>query len=145
MSAAAWLPGAVRFSCQRGCVRCCNQDGRVYLTEDDVRRAAKFTGMTRKAFEAKYVYRTRHEIRLRKPRAKQCHFLEEGGCGIHPAKPLQCRTFPFWPEIVERKITWLRTARYCPGIGKGELIQIGDALEIANEQRQAHPNLYKNI
>jgi uncharacterized protein len=135
---------AVRFQCQPGCIKCCDQDGFVYLSEDDIQRAAKFTGMTPKKFEARYVYRTKFQRRLRKPPDKQCPFLEKNGCSIHPAKPTQCRTFPFWPEIVERKITWNRTAKYCPGIGKGDLIQIGSAMEVAEEQRRAYPELYED-
>ena len=134
---------AIRFTCQQGCTNCCEQDGYVYLTEKDLLRAAKFTGMSARAFEARYVYRTRHQMRFRKPRTKQCPFLEGHGCGIHPGKPTQCRTFPFWPETVERKADWNRTARYCPGIGQGPLIQIGTAMEVAEEQRQAYLELYK--
>ena len=93
----------LRFACQRGCINCCNQSGFVYLTENDLSKAAKFTGMSRRAFEKKYVYRTAHELRLRKPRDKQCPFLLDHGCSIHPAKPTQCRTFPFWPELVENR------------------------------------------
>lgn len=133
----------LRFTCQPGCTKCCDQDGYVYLSEDDICRAAKFVNLSPAAFEARYIYRTRHQRRFRKPRAKQCPFLESNGCSIHPAKPTQCRTFPFWPEIVERRDTWARTARYCPGIGKGELIQIGSAMEIAEQQRRAYPELYK--
>jgi Fe-S-cluster containining protein len=133
---------SVRFVCQPGCIKCCDQDGYVYLTEEDLIRAAEFTGISAAAFEKKYVYRTRNEMRFRKPRQKQCPFLEGHGCGIHPAKPTQCRTFPFWPELVERRLAWNRTARYCPGIGKGPLIQIGSAMEMAEEQRQAYPNMY---
>jgi hypothetical protein len=133
----------LRFACQRGCINCCNMEGWVYLTEDDLKRAAKFTGMSAKAFESKYVYRTRHQMRLRKPPEKQCSFLQEHGCSIHPAKPTQCRTFPFWPELVERRTAWNRTGRYCPGIGKGPLIQIGTAMEIAEEQRKAYPRMYE--
>jgi len=134
---------SVRFTCQRGCINCCNQQGFVYLTEDDVKRIAKFTGMTRRAFEAKYIYRTRHQRRFRKPSDKQCPFLVDHGCSIHPAKPTQCRTFPFWPELVAHPKEWNRTARFCPGIGKGPLIQIGSALEMADEQRKAYPEMYK--
>jgi uncharacterized protein len=133
---------SLRFACQPGCTKCCHQEGYVYLTEDDLLRAAAFTGMTPVAFEARYVYRTRHEMRFRKPRNKQCPFLEDHGCAIHAANPTQCRTFPFWPELVERKAAWNRTARYCPGIGKGPLIQIGSAMEIAEEQRRAYPEMY---
>src|SRR5215469_10812024 len=108
----------LRFACQRGCINCCDQDGYVYLTEEDVNRAAKFVGASTKVFEKKYVYRTAHQIRFRKPRKKQCPFLESGGCAIHPVKPTQCRTFPFWPELVENRDEWDRAARFCPGIGK---------------------------
>lgn len=134
----------LRFTCQPGCTKCCDQHGYVYLSEDDIRRAAEFVGMSPQAFEEKYIYRTRHQRRFRKPREKQCPFLESNGCSIHPAKPTQCRTFPFWPEIVENRAAWNRTARYCPGIGKGELIQIGSAMEIAEEQRRAYPELYQD-
>ncbi len=51
----------LRFTCQPGCTNCCDQDGYVYLSEDDLKRAAKFVGMSAKAFEARYVYRTRHQ------------------------------------------------------------------------------------
>lgn len=134
---------SLRFECQPGCIRCCDTEGYVYLSETDLLRAAKFVGMKAADFEAKYVYRTRYQRRFRKPRKKQCPFLEDTGCSIHPAKPTQCRTFPFWPEIVERRATWLKAGKSCPGIGKGELIQIGTAMEIAGEQRAAYPELYK--
>jgi len=133
----------LRFACQRGCVNCCNQSGFVYLTEGDLDRAAKFTGMSKRGFERKYVYRTRHQMRFRKPREKQCPFLVDDGCSIHPAKPTQCRTFPFWPELVEDRAEWKRASRFCPGIGRGPLIQIGTAMEIADEQRRAYPSMYR--
>jgi uncharacterized protein len=133
----------LRFECQRGCINCCNQSGFVYLTEDDLTRVAKFTRMSRRAFEKRYVYRTRRQLRFRKPRDKQCPFLLENGCSIHPAKPTQCRTFPFWPELVENRAEWKDASRFCPGIGKGPLIQIGTAMEIAEQQRAAYPEMYK--
>jgi Fe-S-cluster containining protein len=134
----------LRFECQRGCINCCDQQGFVYLSEDDLTAAAKFVGLTRLRFEKKFVYRTRNFLRLRKPRNSQCHFLLEGGCAIHPAKPTQCRVFPFWPELVEDRKSWNETAKYCPGIGTGPLIQIGTALEIAEEMKSAYPEMYRN-
>jgi Fe-S-cluster containining protein len=133
----------LRFACQRGCTRCCEVTGYVYLTESDLRNAARYLGMTPAAFERRYVYRTRHLLRLRKPRGSQCHFLVGGGCSIHPAKPTQCRLFPFWPELVESRTEWVQTAKMCPGIGTGPLIQIGTALETASEMERAYPAMYK--
>ncbi len=132
----------VRFTCQPGCTNCCNMQGFVYLTEQDLKRAAAFLGVDAREFETRYVYRTAHQTRFRKPPEKQCPFLGESGCNIHPAKPTQCRTFPFWPELVESRSEWKRTARYCPGMGKGPLIQIGTAMERAEEQRKAYPDMY---
>ena len=134
----------LRFECQPGCTECCTQQGFVYLTEDDISRAAHFLGMASAAFERQYVYRTRNLRRLRMPRVARCHFLREGGCSIHPAKPTQCRIFPFWPELLKSKRQWRKTARYCPGIGKGNLIQIETARGLAEQMRQAHPGLYGN-
>jgi len=90
------------------------------------------------------VYRTRNRLRLRVPRDASCHFLTDGGCSIHPAKPVQCRIFPFWPELVESRREWNKTARaYCPGIGQGPLVQIAEARVQAEEMRQAFPALYE--
>ena len=132
----------LRFACQPGCIKCCEQKGFVYLTEADLERAAAFLGMAAADFERKYVYRTRNKLRLRVPRDSQCTFLRPDGCSIHPAKPTQCRIFPFWPELVEDRNAWKETGNWCPGIGKGELIQIGAACEVANEMRTAYPHMY---
>jgi uncharacterized protein len=133
---------AARFECQPGCTACCEQKGFVYLTEADVRRAADFLCMTAEEFGQRYVYRTRHLNRLRKPRGAQCPFLRGQGCSIHPAKPTQCRIFPFWPEMVEDSREWRGTAARCPGIGKGELVQIQAMKQQAAEMRAAYPRLY---
>ena len=134
---------ALRFECQPGCTACCTQRGFVYLTESDLARAAEFLGMTAAAFERQYVYRTSKRMRLRVPREAQCHFLREGGCSIHAAKPTQCRIFPFWPELVESRREWKKTARYCPGMGKGPLVQIEAAQAQAREMREAYPEMYE--
>jgi hypothetical protein len=103
---------------------------------------AAFLGLTPGAFERKFVYRTKNRARLRIPRDANCHFLFAGGCSIHAAKPTQCRIFPFWPELVESRREWRKTARYCPGMGKGPLVQIENARAQAREMREAYPGLY---
>ena len=134
----------LHFSCVKGCTNCCDQKGFVYLSETDLHKAAKFTRLSVEEFESKYVYRTKHLIRLRKPQNSQCHFLIDGGCAIHPAKPTQCRLFPFWPELVENREGWASAAQYCPGIGQGPLIQIGTAVETAQEMKTAYPFDYED-
>lgn len=133
----------IRFTCQPGCTKCCEVSGYVYLSEDDLPNAAAYLGLTPTDFEEKYVFRTRHMRRLRKPRGAQCHFLKDGGCAIHPVKPVQCRLFPFWPELVESRRAWKSTGRWCPGVGQGPLIQIAQALEVASEMKRAYPDHYE--
>jgi hypothetical protein len=112
------------------------------LTELDLRRAAARLGLTPARFERRFVFRTTHLLRLRKPRGRSCPFLLACGCSLHPAKPTQCRLFPFWPELVRSVRAWQRAARSCPGIGTGALTQIGTALETAAEMERAYPSLY---
>src|SRR5262249_26363776 len=114
----------------------------VYLTEADAARIARHLGLSQAEFERQYVYRTRHLLRLRVPRESQCHFLREGGCSIHAVKPVQCRIFPFWPEVVDDKREWRKAVEWCRGIGKGELVQIESAREQAEEMRAAYPGMY---
>ncbi|MBL8294568.1 MAG: YkgJ family cysteine cluster protein [Bryobacterales bacterium] len=133
----------LRFQCQPGCTACCEVNGFVYLGPGDVARAAAFLKMDPTEFERQFVYRTRHRTRLRKPGdGRQCHFLRDGGCSIHPAKPTQCRLFPFWPELVDDRKAWRRTAAHCPGIGQGPLVQIGTAKQLSAEMETAYPAIY---
>ena len=133
----------MRFECQPSCTTCCQQKGHVYLTEEDIVRAAHFLRLSAVEFERKFVYRTTNLRRLRAPRDAQCGFLRADGCSIHPVKPTQCRLFPFWPELVDDEKEWAKTGEWCPGIGKGDLIQIETAHEFTTEMRQAHLRLYR--
>jgi len=128
----------MRFACIPGCTRCCSEPGFVYLTEADLVRAAAHLGMAPAEFEAQYVYRTRHLLRLRKPRGVQCPFLRETGCALHPDKPTQCRVFPLWPEVIEDA----SVARYCPGIGRGRAISREKMRRAAGQMRAAYPTMY---
>lgn len=133
-----------RFVCVPACTRCCRQKGFVYLTEENLRRAAALLRLSAAAFERKYVYRTRNLLRLRKPRGAQCHFLRERGCAIHPVKPSQCLAFPFWPELVAHRAAWNQAAAYCPGIGSGPAVADETAHRIAAEMRESYPGVYDN-
>ncbi len=138
------LPFA-RFQCQPGCTRCCDGEGSVYLSEEDIVRLASFLDLTPAECERRYIYRTRNLRRLRTPRNGPCRFLGPSGCAVYAARPTQCRTFPFWPEILGDRKEARATAKYCPGIGKGELIQIEDAYRQADDMCAAHPQLYRRV
>jgi Fe-S-cluster containining protein len=130
-----------RFACQPSCTKCCEVKGFVYLTESDLTNIAGFLGLTTRNFSQKYIVQFKHLLRLRMPKAGQCHFLKNNGCSIHPVKPVQCRAYPFWPELMNGR-AWRAEAKKCPGIGKGELVQIAAVRESAGEMKTAYPTLY---
>lgn len=49
-----------------------------------------------------------------------CPLLVGDTCSVHPARPRQCRTYPFWPETTRNAQSWERERDHCPGIGLGE-------------------------
>ena len=48
-----------------------------------------------------------------------CVFLQDDRCSIQEVKPVQCRTYPFWHEIVLEEGAWEAERAHCPGIGRG--------------------------
>jgi Fe-S-cluster containining protein len=49
-----------------------------------------------------------------------CIFWKDG-CTVYAARPLQCRTFPFWPSILVSAAAWEVAKSGCPGMGRGLL------------------------
>jgi Fe-S-cluster containining protein len=58
------------------------------------------------------------QLSLRERANYDCVFWKDG-CSVYEARPLQCRTYPFWPSLLESRRAW--DAMGCPGMGKGEL------------------------
>jgi uncharacterized protein len=69
--------------------------------------------------------------------------ISEGGGLLSPrSEAASVRGVPFWPELVGNKKNWNKAGEWCPGVGKGELVQIQMARAVAAEMREAHPHLY---
>jgi Fe-S-cluster containining protein len=132
----------MRFQCQPGCIACCEQKGFVYLTRDDIARLAEHLGITRAEFKRRYLCGSAPLLRFRKLRHKQCPFLLDDGCSVHAVKPLQCSSFPYWPELLANAAVRREAAHYCPGMNKGPLVNIDVAREVAGEVQRAFPELY---
>lgn len=129
-----WWKDGIRFECQgSGC--CCVNHGQfafVYLTREDRRRLAAFFSLNLRTFTHRFCIRDDDRYRIQDlPDASACRFLVDRTCSVYAARPTQCRTWPFWPELM-RKPTWEKeVARFCPGVGRGRLVppeEIRDAL-----------------
>lgn len=115
----------IDFACQR-CSNCCRREpGAVFLTEDDVNKLSSNLGLPVKTFidqccrglekDGKFV------VALKERSNYDCIFWSNG-CIVYKDRPLQCRTFPFWPFLVENSDLLEDEKKRCKGIGvKGDL------------------------
>ncbi|MFT6398517.1 MAG: Fe-S-cluster containining protein [Bradymonadia bacterium] len=44
--------------------------------------------------------------------------MVDGKCSVHEFKPLQCKTYPFWPEVLHSPRSWKAEQKYCEGISE---------------------------
>ena len=115
-----WSEG-LKFECQ-GSGQCCVSRGGygyVYVNKTDRARLAKKLKMRPSAFTKKYCEQLDGIWKLKTDH--ECIFLEGKRCSVYTARPTQCRTWPFWPEVLNAK-TWNKeVATFCAGVGKGRV------------------------
>lgn len=131
-----WYTDGLRFTCTQ-CGRCCGgAPGYVWVSPEEVEVIAELLGMPLEQFARQHTRRAGTRVSLLELDDGDCEFLirEPGGktrCEIHPARPLQCRTWPFWTSNLSSRRAWLASAARCPGMDQGEhhpLPVIQDAL-----------------
>ena len=119
---APWFKDGLQFQCQQS-GKCCVSHGEygfVYLTESDRKNIAKKLGMKTKDFVKKYCAQTEGVWHIVDDGAA-CTFLKNNRCTVYEARPMQCRTWPFWPETMSPKAWKQDVVKFCPGVGKGPL------------------------
>ena len=108
------------------------------------------TGLNEEIFKDKYTrirgrgnnkYIELKEVR-RSDGSYDCVFLDrvtvpgKALCSLYEARPTQCRTWPFWPELLESEKTW-NDAKFgsdgCPGLGKGKTVSLLSIQKQLNE------------
>lgn len=108
----------LRFECTK-CGKCCSRPGEIFMTPSDVYRIANHLKMEPDVFRKTLCARSGHEWIMKVTRRKACPFFVDDKCTIHSVKPIQCRTYPFWPEVVGTRAAWEAEVEDCEGIGRG--------------------------
>jgi len=118
----------LRFECTR-CGECCTsrgEYGHVYLNDSEVVEIARFLGLLPHEFRRRYTIVDEYgwtQVVLE----DRCVFLDEdGSCRVYPVRPVQCRTFPFWSDLIEGGSFTDEARGLCEGVGRGKLYQIED-------------------
>ncbi len=113
------------FECQR-CSSCCRHDpGYVFLSEKDINRLTCFLKLKKEDFINKYCKTvsvgTFKRISIIEKSNNDCWFWDDNGCKVYEARPLQCRSYPFWFSCLADLNTWNGEEEHCPGINKGKV------------------------
>ena len=129
-----WYSEGLRFGC-RQCGKCCGggAPGYVWTSDDEIAALAKAMGISKSEFELHFV-RLIHGRRksLIERKNFDCVLLASDGkrCSVYNARPVQCRTWPFWeanvatpgnarrnivPDVITRTVNFIpnpRSTRY---------------------------------
>jgi len=114
------------FECQQ-CGKCCTgAPGYVFFTLEESKKMAEYLGLNERDFGyyfcRKVIVRGKQAFSLKEKPNYDCIFLENQHCQIYLVRPDQCKTYPFWPRIIESRAAWEKEKAHCPGIGKGQAL-----------------------
>jgi Fe-S-cluster containining protein len=135
--------GGLRFECT-GCGGCCTARGEyahVYLNRDELRQLADHFALTTAEFRKRYTFKDDEGYTQLRFHDQTCVFLERGTqrCTVYPARPTQCRTFPFWRGMIDKGRFTAEARELCEGIGRGPIVSADEAevrmreMELADE------------
>jgi hypothetical protein len=124
----------LRFECQPNCGACCNQKGEVYVSGSDISRLATFKQLPGSQFRKRFLRRVQGKYSLIDRPQDGCIFLSDDlKCTVYEARPNQCRTYPFWTNLLSNALAWEMEGLKCPGIGKGDLVLPSEIKALKND------------
>ncbi|MDY0117638.1 MAG: YkgJ family cysteine cluster protein [Sulfurimonadaceae bacterium] len=103
-------------TCQGRC--CTGESGNIFVNKEEIEAIIKLLDCSIDQFFAQYLKKVGYRYSIKERligESYECMFYDKAsnGCTIYQARPLQCRTFPFW-EYFKTHIDELKNE--CPGI-----------------------------
>ena len=103
-------------SCGGNC--CTGESGNIFVSVTEIAAIAKLLNMPEDEFRRTYLRKEVYRYSLKEKvvnGSHDCVFFDRkaNGCSIYQARPLQCRTFPFW-DYFRHRMDELKAE--CPGI-----------------------------
>ena len=136
----AWYADGLHFTCSQ-CGNCCTGGpGYVWISDEEIGRLARFLKLSVAETMSRYCRRVGGRVSLKEHRnssglydcvflleEKVMHRLPSGErvsqtrrvCTAYENRPLQCRTWPFWPENLASEKAWKIAGRKCHGMDTG--------------------------
>lgn len=118
-----WYSEGLKFTCSQ-CGDCCTgAPGAVWVTDDELAAIAAELGKPVGEVRLLHTKLLGGRWSLRDYPNGDCVFLDPQTrrCQVYHARPMQCRTWPFWPSNIATPEAWKRTCEICPGSGTGQL------------------------
>ena len=132
---APWYDEGLKFTCTQ-CGNCCTGGpGYVWISKGEIALLAEHLKMTPADVVEKYCRKIDGKFSLKEHRSPaglyDCIFLKEmsvpkqgdetvthtiRACSVYSVRPLQCRTWPFWPENLSNEQAWNHAAKRCHGM-----------------------------
>lgn len=132
-----WYNDGLHFQCT-GCGGCCTgAPGYVWVNKAEIEAMAAHLKVEVAKFEKEYVRLVGIRKSLIEFANGDCVFFDSRsrGCKIYAARPLQCRTWPFWDSNLDRPELWDQAASHCGGCNNGPLVPF-EEIEARRQSRR---------
>jgi hypothetical protein len=103
------------FECTQ-CGTCCQGEGGIYLSSQEIDPIALFLKLSPEAFLKKFCLEKNGKMYVHTREDGYCHFSKEGRCSIHHVKPSPCRQWPFFKPMLADQANWETACNSCPAL-----------------------------
>ena len=128
-----WFQDGLNFTCSQ-CGDCCTgAPGVVWVTDEELREIADYLNKPIGEIRLFHTRLVRGRMSLTEFANGDCTFFdpEKRHCKVYKARPIQCRTWPFWNSDLASPAAWEGVCETCPGSGTGAFFSLEEIQERA--------------